>query len=55
MTLVAEGLLSNESQIPAEGALIGHLETARPVASGNSQADANNLNRADLDALMAEA
>ena len=55
MTLAAEGLLANEAQIPAEAALLGHLETARPVATGTLQLDANNLNRADPDALMTEA
>ena len=55
MAVAAEGLLSNEAQIPSEAGLVGHLETARPVAPGFLQEDANNLNRADPDALMTEA
>ena len=55
MALAAQGLLSNEAQIPTEAGLVGHLETARPVAAGSLQEDANNLKRADPDAIMTEA
>ena len=54
MALAAQGLLSNEAQISSEAGLVGHLETARPVAPGTLQLTANDLNRADPDELMTE-
>jgi hypothetical protein len=54
MVLAAEGLLSNETQISTEAGLVGHLETVRPVAPGTLQLVADDLNRADPDALMTE-
>ena len=54
LALAAEGLLSNEAQIPSESSLVGHLETTRPVAPGTLQMVAADLNRADPDALMTE-
>ena len=52
MALAAEGLLSNEAQIPSESGLVVRLETARPTAPGTLQMVVDDLNRADPDALM---
>ena len=55
MTLAAEGLLSNEAQIPSEAGLVGHLETAKVGGGGTLNDLATALNHADPDALMTEA
>ena len=55
MTWAAEGLLSNEAQIPSEAGLVGHLETAKVVGGGTLNDLATALNHADPDTLMTEA
>ena len=55
MTLVAEGLLSNEAQIPAEAALVGHLETPKAVDTRVLNNIATGSTHADPDELLTEA